>query len=81
MNIYPYLNANLCVSFHSDSVNPVSATRSVLSWKQESEKGDQSRVPAKTLDIVRYSQCKMGRIILELTLSGASAAGIVTHLQ
>lgn len=81
MNVYPYLNANLFVSFLSDSVNPVSATRSLLSWKQESEKGDQSHVPAKSLDTVRYSQCKMGRIILELILSGASAAGIVTHFR
>lgn len=81
MNVCPYLDANIFVSFLSDSVNPVSATRSPLSWKQESEKGNQSHVPAKSLDNVRYSQCKMGRIILELILSSTSAAGIVTHFR
>lgn len=53
----------------------------LLPWKQESEKEDQSHVPAKRLDIVRYSQHKMGRIILELILRPASAAGIVTQVS
>lgn len=53
----------------------------LLSGKQESEKGDQPDVPAKSLDIVRYSQCEMGKIILKVILICASAAGIVTQFS
>lgn len=47
---------------------------------REWERG-QPDVPAKTLDVVRHGQCEMGKIILKLTLTCASAARIVTQLS